>query len=363
MSDAIDALLKAWQEELRHDEPDEMPSEGLLCTGNLLHSVPCQLLLDPLLSPRDKLAWQILRLHASSRDGTVFPSYSALQRLLTTSPATECASRSTVSQCLTMLRLTRWLSLCQRVRDKTTGRNLGNIYALHDSPLTLLNAHRLDSGYLQFLSDCIQHRCKSVRLTAQAITQSLKDDPAQRYLVSRLEHLEAGVRLSHQAAESSHSTRDAPGTVTGLSEQPSAPVKGSADNSAGCPLVLCQDPGHVLNTVKRKISSTQQQWPENLSLTSAQRGAVWQAMAELPEQLRQEVLDNCSRRIAAGSIRNPLGYILATLNKAKRGEFNLLKRQKPSHQRRTPIRPEATGSTLADNLKYLCQHTRKRHPS
>ncbi|MDH8489804.1 hypothetical protein QIG87_27805, partial [Klebsiella pneumoniae] len=69
-------------------------------------------------------------------------------------PEGEKASRSTVSNALMMLRITRWLSLCQRLRDEPSGRITGNLYALHDAPLSHADACRMDSEYLALLTAC-----------------------------------------------------------------------------------------------------------------------------------------------------------------------------------------------------------------
>lgn len=53
-----------------------------------------------------------------------------------------------------MLRITRWLSLCQRLRDEQSGRITGNLYALHDAPLTHADACRMDREYLALLTAC-----------------------------------------------------------------------------------------------------------------------------------------------------------------------------------------------------------------
>lgn len=78
----------------------------------------------------------------------MFPSYSELQVQLSNHPQDEKASRSTVSRALLMLRLTRWLSLCHKARDRVSGHILGNVYALHDKPLSVLDAVRFDASYL-----------------------------------------------------------------------------------------------------------------------------------------------------------------------------------------------------------------------
>lgn len=46
------------------------------------------------------------------------------------------ASRETVAKALTVLRLTRWLSLGRKVRNEISGQVQGNVYLLHDEPVT-----------------------------------------------------------------------------------------------------------------------------------------------------------------------------------------------------------------------------------
>lgn len=135
---------------------------GLLFTGNVHDSYPRRLLLDTRLSPLDKTAWMMIRLHALNNEGAVFPTYDELQLQLA-SPGRGKASRETVSRVLTMLRLTGWLSLCKRVRDEK-GRVRGNIYALHDEPLTCCDAEKFDPRYLDMVLDTVSRsRNKTIR--------------------------------------------------------------------------------------------------------------------------------------------------------------------------------------------------------
>lgn len=140
--------------------------DRLLFLGNPQQSVPGHLLLARNLSPRDKFTWQLLRLHARDDGSGLFPSYSALQRWLSDYPDSQKASRSTVSHALTMLRLTRWLSLCQRLRHTDSGQVTGNLYALHDAPLSLNDACRMDEGYCGLLHHCTRHSNKRIRTAA-----------------------------------------------------------------------------------------------------------------------------------------------------------------------------------------------------
>lgn len=70
--------------------------------GNQHDTVPRRLLQDPLLSPRDKFAWQVIRMQAQDNGGAVFPSYSELQVQFSNRPLDEKASRSTVRTCSMM---------------------------------------------------------------------------------------------------------------------------------------------------------------------------------------------------------------------------------------------------------------------
>lgn len=63
--------------------------DRLLFLGNPQQSVPKRLLLARNLSPRDKFAWQLLRLHARDDGSGVFPSYNELQGWLSDQPEGE----------------------------------------------------------------------------------------------------------------------------------------------------------------------------------------------------------------------------------------------------------------------------------
>ncbi|MGX8042918.1 hypothetical protein [Proteus mirabilis] len=56
-----------------------------------------------------------------------------------------------------MLRLTGWLSLCHRVRDKR-GRIRGNIYMLHDEPVNAFDAETLDPRWMDVLEKSCYHQ-------------------------------------------------------------------------------------------------------------------------------------------------------------------------------------------------------------
>lgn len=113
-------------------------SDGFIYSGNRHESVPRALFLDRRLTPLERNTWQIVRMMLSDDGVTAFPTYDQLRPYLASTPCAEQASYETVARALTLLRLTRWLSLVRRRRDPKTGRIKGNLYVLHDEPLTPL---------------------------------------------------------------------------------------------------------------------------------------------------------------------------------------------------------------------------------
>ncbi|ELW2863481.1 hypothetical protein QMI71_001721 [Salmonella enterica] len=292
--------------------------DGLLFDGSHQQSVPIALLTDSNLSPRDKFAWQLLHLHTRSGKNTTFPHYDELCAWLSSHPAREKASRSTVSQTLMMLRLTRWLSLCQRTRDPETGRVQGNIYILHDEALPLLAV--IDTEYPTLLIRCLRHTNRALRAVALDLAQTLHHDSALREFIFP------------SGAESLFKTRsDTQGTHSGLSQNTQGSHSGQRPDSMGYPTY----PPHSVLTdteiTNNKTRTEALRWPECLRLSDSEKSLIRSALLGLPDDLRQSVLDECARRIACGSVLRPIAYLLGTIQKAQQGEFNLFRR----YQRRS----------------------------
>ena len=128
--------------------PVSATGDGFLFSGNRHESVPRRLFLDRRLTPLERNAWQVFRMMLNEDGVTAFPTYEQLRPWLASMPCAGQASHETVARALTLLRLTRWLSLVRRRRDPKTGRILGNLYVLHDEPLTPFEAMQLDPDYL-----------------------------------------------------------------------------------------------------------------------------------------------------------------------------------------------------------------------
>ena len=166
---ALDALI---QETIAQAEveTDQGSTDRMLFLGNRHQSFPTAVVKDPVLEPVDKLVWMVVMLSVRETGGaTLFPGYDAIGTMANVS------SRSTIARAIAILRVTRWLTLCARVR-KRSGRFHGNVYALHDEPLPLLDALHLNTDYMSFLDDSRGHGHARVRAVAQGVLDSMDED-------------------------------------------------------------------------------------------------------------------------------------------------------------------------------------------
>lgn len=88
----------------------------------------------------------------------------------------------------------------------------------------------------------------------------------------------------------------------------------------------CVHTGTDLNNKHQKRTQLLH-WPVDNPFSASERRAAERAMRNLDPALCQQVLDDCLWRIATHDIHRPLAYLLATLEKARRGEFNQLRRR------------------------------------
>lgn len=166
---ALDALIQATIERVQQ-EPGTKQSDTMLFMGNRHQAFPTLVVQDPVLEPVDKLVWMVIMLQAQETGGsTAFPSYEYLAR------KTNVSSTSTISRAIAILRATRWLTLCARLRE-ASGRFRGNVYALHDEPLPLVDALHLDPDYMTFLQQSLEHHHARVRRVAKGVLDTIDED-------------------------------------------------------------------------------------------------------------------------------------------------------------------------------------------
>lgn len=315
---------------------------GLLFLGNVHDAVPRRLFLDSRLSPLDKMAWVMIRLYAQQNEGAVFPTYDELQCQLAL-PHSDKASRETVSRALLMLRLTGWLSLCKRVRDKS-GRIRGNIYAQHDEPLGVFDAEYFDPGWLDAVADACRHTNKTIRLTALAVLQDIKADTGMRHRHSRVALIEARLSASQTPQEMVSSrqkktpgSETEPGQKSPSSESELSEFKRDILPGSDSELSRKSRDGGLVRKSNRYVRSFTQSvkdtyvggesrlsWPTTVieRLNTPDRHMLEQQLIALPGELGQRMLDDLAGRMKTSEVRNVTAYLLANLKRAREGQFN-----------------------------------------
>ncbi|MCX8967076.1 helix-turn-helix domain-containing protein [Erwinia psidii] len=345
---------------------------GLLFTGNVHDAIPRRLLLDPRLSPLDKMGWMMIRLYAQNNEGAIFPSYDELQLQLA-SPGKGKASRETVSRVLLMLRITGWLSLCKRVRDDK-GRVRGNIYAQHDEPLTFRDAESLDPRFLDVVADACLSKNRTVSQTARDVLDEIKTDPTMRHYHSHLSLLEN--RLSRPQNAGQLATRQHPSlltpeqgsgselsvnrtindhhklsTETELSQNQERiiqssdselPVKSGDYDRVRKPNHYVRSFTHSVN--KKTYVDNPVVLPDALKAVVSQedQAMLIRQLQALSEEQAQQVLFALQNLMARQRVDNPLGWMLTVMKKAREGTFRPFKQPQPvqPETQARPFRPE-----------------------
>lgn len=307
---------------------------GFLYSGQSRDAVPRRLLLDSRLTPLERNAWQVLRLLLDGQ-GLATPRYQDLQPYLSTVPYGPAASRETIARVLTVLRLTRWLSLVARGRNPTSGRLQGSLYVLHDEPLTPAEAMELDPDYLELVGHCLDHAAKNVRIVAQHVLAEVQRDTDidQRRLPTRLDVL--GERLAEFALATP--TPDAPLHESELGEMAAVRIRAtpSSESEPGLEPSIhgsVRNPNAACTVFKERISTVLHgsagidkpalQWPAALHFNTSEQQAALIALNKLEPGDRQAVLNEAGARCAAGGIRKPAAYLMGLIQRALRGEFH-----------------------------------------
>ncbi|ASD11624.1 STY4528 family pathogenicity island replication protein [Pseudomonas aeruginosa] len=349
--------------------PSSAPAtaDGFLFSGNRHDSVPRALLLDRRLTPLERNGWQVFRLMLADDGITAMPTYDQLAPWLAAMPCTARASHETVARTLTLLRLTRWISLVRRRRDPRTGRIQGNLYVLHDEPLTPYEAIQLDTGYLELLSQSLTHASKSIQRVGLHTLQELAHDPmlSGQVLPSRLDILSQ--RLASQGrtmAADYPQPGDKPDSEDGsqdlLRNRPApaseseAGVKSSQNGSLRIPktdrTVRIKERNKEVRTVPRGLGMLR--LPDRfLALKAEQQSGALAAMQAVDAELHQAMLDEWDARCATTTIRNPAGYLFGIIQKALRGEFRAWVGQKapaaPVDREAVPAPPQPASPEVA----------------
>lgn len=335
LSTVLDNALKRLGGQDAHGNGD-----AFLFSGNRHETVPRSLLLDIRLTPLERNAWQVFRLLLNEDGVTAFPTYEQLRNYLASVPCGAQASHETVAKTLTMLRLTRWLSLARRRRDARTGRVLGNLYVLHDRPLSPFEAMQIDPEYMSLVSHTLKHANKGIQRVGLAVLEEISRDPSvqTQLLPSHLQVLT--LRLQDQSNNNQQSKA--------VSEEPvfSSLRKAKAQASEFESGLKCPEThslrhpksARTLNTRALKTLRTDEGLHEvcELSLptrfnalTPSQQAGARVALLQLGPDVRQAVLNEWATRCRDNHVRNPAGYLFGIIQKALQGHFTVWAAKEP----------------------------------
>ena len=324
-------LSERWPARPTTEKPSNQALQaGFLFSGQSHEVVPRRLLLDHRLTPLERNAWQVFRLMLQGR-GVVTPCYEDLQPYLSSVPYGASASRETIARVLTMLRLTRWLSLVSRGRDQLNGRLQGSLYVLHDEPLTPAEAMELDQDYLVLVGHALDHATKAVRIVAQHVVEEVRRDTNidRDRLPTRLESW--GEHWTQQGLDQvtddtvhdselgeDHHVRNHAGPRSDSEPGLNASVSGTVRNPNAAFTVLKES----ICTVPRATPAVDNLlWPTQLHLSPSEHQALTVALNKLKPADRQAVLNEAGARCTAGGIRKPAAYLMGLIQRALKGDF------------------------------------------
>ncbi len=330
---ALDAYIEATVERLlASGVGDAQSNDSLLFLGNWHDAMPRLVFQDPILQPVDTRIWGVIKIAATGAGPTSFPSY---RHIATTA---NVASEATVARSIAILRATRWLTLCRRVRDPR-GCFRGNVYALHDEPLPLPDTLHLDRAYLGFLEQALGHAHAQVRKVAAAVLGTIEDDiragrslsapenPMERRLQSlrRLEGEEVAGRFFSLSSDRLQKLKSEAGDRL----QNLKPARSSSCSSLQ-ETTTTTETGHKGEDGARSVETDESigllVLPE--ALRPDERLLARLYLKNAPASLRQDILDELAGRLRTAKtkgepIGNPIGYLAQLCKAAAEGRFVL----------------------------------------
>ncbi|WP_225790859.1 STY4528 family pathogenicity island replication protein [Pseudomonas sp. Marseille-P8916] len=352
------------------------PYSGIIFSGNPHETVPRKLLLDNRLTPLERNCWQVFRLLVNEDGITAFPTYDQLRPYLGMNPGKH-ASRETVAKALTVLRLTRWLSLGRTVRNEINGQVQGNVYLLHDEPVTPAEALEFDKDYMSLLMQSMEHQNKAIKDIAAITWREFTSDPdVGRRLPSRIDTISDRLNAQTWAVETKQNALPAPefGIRTqqdlapeGLSSE--SELSANSGKQGDLPLSseseLSQKPLSTPSVRNPNSASTYTNTDKSVSKSFVQpresAGVNWllaldllkpedrvkarEIMGPVPEHVREAVINQWKHRCTTGSVAKPLAYLTTLAGKAIRGDFNA--EWNPSAPAATPPQTPPPARTVA----------------
>lgn len=272
----------------------DFAARSLVFLGNWQDPCPRQLILHRDLNPMAIVLWQLIRIHTDPGKPVLFPSYDFLTEMLR-------ATKPTVASAITLLRLTRWLVLCAKVRDEK-GRFRGQVFALCDHSLPVKQALVWDPDYLELVAASCGHRRPAVASVA-------------RSLLTRLEAEATGAMTPNAAAHhqvKKHRARQIElGTPVKIFNSDTLYTSCSSNSSS---------------KGKAQKASAEFEFSSPLNLPPTQQHLIRLRLQDLDPECAQEVLDEAAGRIqlkrkTKDAVRSQFDYLTGLIRRAKEGDF------------------------------------------
>ena len=156
--------------------------DALLFLNTRYESFPVSIQHDPLISSNAKSVYNNLWIWAKTKQSSalstsLFPEYEWIMRAAG-------ISRGTLASCMTQLRLQRYITLYQKVRNENN-QFIGNDYILNDEPIPISDTLSLDKDFIPYVESNLkrQHRHQRVQMLAISAMKSIEqhvrnaDDP------------------------------------------------------------------------------------------------------------------------------------------------------------------------------------------
>lgn len=343
-----------------------------LFSGNPQESVPRALFLDRRLTPTERNAWQVIKLLMGSGGQSSLPTYERLRTYLCASPCAAKASFETVSKALTVLRLTRWITLVRR-RRLPNGQIQSNLYVLHDEPLTPHETIQLDHDYFALVSKAMDHASKAIRYVGERCLKEIGMDetlgkhvlPTRlRVLTERLSHVVAPAKSS--TAPSSHDSEEGSMSLLrnryGLAPESEAGLKPAEHHALRNPKTDCSSSSNFIKNTTTEAERLPVVLPERfLRLSPHQQNLALTSIRHLDLAVQQQILAEWDRRCQGMTIRKPAAYLLGIVQKALQGELNALNQapidpqpvSAPPHDEVLPATPPADRQRALQHIAGL----------
>ncbi|QPB42882.1 STY4528 family pathogenicity island replication protein [Rodentibacter haemolyticus] len=351
--------------------PENKDFQGLLFVGNRHETVPVRLLMDKYLTSRAKTAWQLIKLHSMQFKGAMFPSYETLALWLSDrSYQQKPVSRKIVSQTIMLLRLTRWLTLCETVRNHH-GQILGNVYVMNDEPFSIADSLVINDDYLRFVEKMTKHQDPILRDVALSIVDEVvKSSDTVWHLVSHIGIIRERYLMFTQQQSDDSAVTTLPENLVQAVEKTQQKLLGSNRELSKTKTELSQkmnnSPSSEMELSKNSLSSNRELSPQNddkslildlvplgnsgntqyststintkyststmriesiyselapFKLSTLEKQSIANEMMKLDQETRQAVIFEATQRIQDGKVAKPAGYLFNLVKRANSGEF------------------------------------------